>query len=679
MSEYACETKLIKSPAGDTDQWVSVYPELVKTAIKGMRGEILRSPEEFAEQEIRIESGKWKNTKLSLDYMPFQRLVLRETFKPRWKEVYISGAVQSGKTTIAYTVPILYYLFEMREELGMGIPTIEMGHIIFKTRIMPTISATRYREFLPKRGAGSRGGKSIFVQFENGGRMYFFPCGGGEEQRSSYSCRVVALTEIENMTPEDVAQIRGRTEGYGDDAKLIGECTVTTEDGIIWQKMEVEGSGGRIWLPCPHCGEYQYPDRKNFRGWENAENIIEAMEGGRYVCEFCGAVWSEDDRLEAQKNPALAHRGQTVAKGGEVVGDLPPTNILGIRWNAMLAHPDLRPQSRIAELEWRAAQSESETDECYLAQKVWCIPFQKRIHAAKVTEWMLAKHCRGIMFDQLRRGVALPERLEFTVGAIDVQKRVLYWQIDGFAVDGLTRWTLCYGVEEIVAEGMDRDPTEVDVRHALDAVAEIFTAYDCASSWVDTGYRHEGAINHVVRMWCNERGGSVHALVGRGEGHRIQSGDIAGKALLLPEGTPGCIQAREQKDGTILWLFNVDELADELHARLFREWDSPGYHHFPEEAANDERTRAARGEGNVGWIFRHYMRVKKEIKQQASRTKRIWEKKGRHDLWDTSIYILGGAFVTAADIREERAATEAAQPTGVDRKNTGGSGIRTKY
>jgi phage terminase large subunit GpA-like protein len=130
----------------------------------------------------------------------------------------------------------------------------------------------------------------------------------------------------------------------------------------------------------------------------------------------------------------------------------------------------------------------------------------------------------------------------------------------------------------------------------------------------------------------------------------------------------------------VLWFLNVDALKDEVHFRMFREFGSSGYHHFPREAANAKRDDRSKGPGSVGWIFSHFMRAKRTVSMKEGREKRIWEEHGRHDLWDCTAYCLGGAFVTLADILDEaQASHEAPARETADRPRLGQGSIRTSY
>jgi len=161
---------------------------------------------------------------------------------------------------------------------------------------------------------------------------------------------------------------------------------------------------------------------------------------------------------------------------------------------------------------------------------------------------------------------------------------------------------------------------------------------------------------------------------------RRQPHSMAGKSQDLPAGVPSdLIQCRLQDDGSYLWFLDVDRIKDEVHSRLFRSPDSPGYHWFAREAANAQRTDRSKGPGNQGWIFQHYMRVKRVIEadKRTGRTTRRWDEVGQHDLWDLAAYALAGAWVTLADLQDADA--QQATATAPLDVAAGAAGIRTRY
>jgi phage terminase large subunit GpA-like protein len=625
-----------------------------------IRPRALRTMEQFAEAEIvKLPQGPCEGMPFRCDYMPWSRLVLAAFESGRWRRMFGRGATQSGKTLIFTVIPTLYHLFEMAESVIFGAPTQDMAYDIFCERVLPVIQETRYGKLLPDFGGGSRGGKTKVVRFQNGAILRFMGASGRDAQRSSYSARVAVLTEIDHMErPQDAQmeagpadQIEARTSAYDASARVYGECTTTTEDGRIYIETSKIGTDTRIHLRCPLCGKWSEPARAQLTGWFEAENEVAAENGARYVCIHCQASWKEADRESAMRSPLLVHRGQSVDDAGNVVGPVPETFTFGLVWSAM--HSPLRSMGTIAAEEWRAEQALDESRRKKVLQFTWSLPWKEGPNQMEISYAFLAQHVSDYHFDPLcattegRAASPLPEGIVFRVGTVDVQKRQLYIAVDAFDME-LMRWTLFWHVIDVVPEDSKTDPDETRVRQALDEALHLLgDIYGCDSIWVDCGYKHEGAQRDVVKLWCWEQGAGVLPLLGRSQGAMEK---MTGQRSELEAEVPEFIQCRTQDNGQDLWFFDVDQIKDEVHSRLFREQGSVGCHYFPADAANPERTDRSKGPGSAGWIFSHYMRVKRVITEdrRTGRLVRVWEERGRHDLWDLACYALGGAFVRRA-------------------------------
>jgi phage terminase large subunit GpA-like protein len=606
--------------------------------------------QQWAEAEIVLPSGPRRSLRFRASFQPWTGLIFEEFARGPWRRFFGTGNVQSGKTTLFQVIPTGYSLFELREDVIIGAPDIDLAQSVWEERLLPALELTAYKDLLPRKGAGSRGGKSKSLLLGNGTRVRFMGAGGGDAQRSSHTARVILLTEIDKMDEagavsretDPVTQMEKRAAAFGDRAQIFAECTVSIESGRVWQEIQEIGSGSRIFVRCPHCQRWIYPERKHFGGWDDAETVSDAREKCHYACQECGVLWTEADRELSLTVPRLVHKGQSVAADGQVVGPVPRTNTLGVRWNAM--HSGLLAMGDIAEDEWRAQRTGREEAERSLCQFTWTVPYYETERTPELSYRFLAEHVADYAFDVLAAGAELPAGVAFTTAAIDVHKTRLYWLIDGWSTD-LTRWSLCWGVEEIVPEESHRDPTAAEVTAALDRIKDQHTdRYSCVAVWVDTGYKHEASKRNIVRQWCRTAGPRVHALVGRSKGSLTALKGT--KMLPMPGQLPDSIQASQQADGSLLWFLDVDSLKDDVHARFWRDRAAAGYHFFPRETANEKKTDRARGPNNQGWIFRHFMLSKRvvEVDRNGKQT-RLWKEARTIHLWDCAVYSYAGALV----------------------------------
>ncbi|MEO2018985.1 MAG: hypothetical protein ABGZ53_31955, partial [Fuerstiella sp.] len=69
---------------------------------------------------------------------------------------------------------------------------------------------------------------------------------------------------------------------YGNRKRVYLECTVSEEDGCIWQEF-LAGSSGLVHQPCHSCGEYVAPEREHLVNWDSAAEELDA-EKATFSC-----------------------------------------------------------------------------------------------------------------------------------------------------------------------------------------------------------------------------------------------------------------------------------------------------------------------------------------------------------------------------------------------------------
>ena len=344
------------------------------------RPQPLRSMRQFAEEEIIIPDGPFQGRHFRCHRQPYTGLWFDAVDSGCWSRHVATGPTQSGKTLACFVIPIVYHLFEVGETVICGLPDMDMAADKWREDLLPVIEQSRYRELLPKRGGGSRGGRVETIQFRNGATLKYMSGGGGDKSRAGYTSRVVAVTETDGMDQpggtsresDKITQLEARTRAYGSRKRIYLECTVSTEEGRTWQEYK-SGTQSSILLPCPHCRAWVAPEREHFVGWQGADSQAAARASGAFSCPECGEFWTAEQRIEANRQGKLIHRGQSIGADGQVTGAPPATDTLGFRWSAVnnlfLAPGD------IAADEWRASRSaDEENAEREMRQFVWCLP-----------------------------------------------------------------------------------------------------------------------------------------------------------------------------------------------------------------------------------------------------------------------------------------------------------------
>jgi hypothetical protein len=129
----------------------------------------LRSMSLFAEDEIVLpNTGPKPGRRYRCHYQPYSQLWFDAVGSGLFNEFAATGPSQSGKTLTCHVIPIMYHLFERRENVIAFAPGLDICEQKWLLDIRPAIEKSRYAEFLPKRGAGSQGGFDELIRFGNG-------------------------------------------------------------------------------------------------------------------------------------------------------------------------------------------------------------------------------------------------------------------------------------------------------------------------------------------------------------------------------------------------------------------------------------------------------------------------------------------------------------------------------
>ena len=551
-----------------------------------MKSPKLRSLREFAEAEMVLPTGPYAGRKFRADRNPYLGLWFDAIDSKQWRRFVATGPTQSGKTLGCYVIPIMYHLFEVRETVICGLPTLDMMADKWTQDLLPAIAASRYRDLLPRTGAGSRGGEATSIQFAHGPTLKFMSGGGGDKSRAGFTARVLAITETDGMDEaggssreaDKISQLEGRLRAFGDRAVTYMECTVSLESGRTWREY-TGGTESRIAIRCPHCSQFVTPEREHLSGWRECETVMDAARHAAIGCPACGAMWTELERVEANRTPRLLHGKQTISTDGVVSGAAPETDTLGFRWNA--ANNLLVKSSVVAQDEWKASRDPDETNaEKKMLQFVWAKPYRPdkadltQVDAHAITQRVSTDH-RGIVPADVHR---------ITV-AIDIGKWLCHWVCVGWAQHA-TPHVIDYGRLEVPTSDLGE---ELAVLSALRSFRDI-----CDTGWPTTGGNIKPAISFVDAGWnqpivlrfCSESP-SYFPSKGRGIGQIKQKGtgrETGSKVVGVGDGYE-IVQLPGQ---TVPFVeVDVDKWKSWVHARIQTPIGKPGALTIFAASAND--------------------------------------------------------------------------------------------
>ncbi len=449
------------------------------------RGPRLRSLRQFAEDEVVIPDGRWVGRLFRCDRQPYTKLwfdAIDAAAANGQNRFVATGPRQSGKTLCAYVIPMLYHLFEIGETVVCGLPDMRMAADKWREDILPVIRRSRFRDQLPARGGGSRGGKIETIQFRNGQTLKFMSGGGGDKSRAGFTSRVIIITETDGMDEpgetsreaDKLTQIEACTRSFGQLKRVYMECTVSVALGRTWREYQA-GTASRIVMPCPHCGKFVCPERENLTGWQAAPTVAEARDAAAFCCPECGKAWTERQRVAANLAGKLVHR----------MDPSPTTGTLGFRWSAV--HNLFLSAADVAEDEWTAARDEDEENATkYMCQFVWAVPYTPPVlDVTPLDAETVKRRVTGL----LPKG-RLPADTEYLTVGVDLGKWLAHYVVVAHRPDGSPH-VADYDVLEIDS---DRLGLEAATLAALRELRDL-----CDTGWAPV----EGAVRQPDQVWID--------------------------------------------------------------------------------------------------------------------------------------------------------------------------------
>jgi phage terminase large subunit GpA-like protein len=540
----------------------------------------MRTMERFAEDEIIIPTGPHEGRHFSCNRQPFSRLWFREVDSGRWRRIVTTGPSQSGKTLTGFSIPTLYHLFEVGENVICGLPSLDMAADKWAEDLKPVIERSRYRDLLPRTGPGSKGGTSNLtrIEFTNGATLRFMSGQGDDKSRAGFQSRIVVITETDGMDESGAAskesdpieQLEARVRSWDDLYRVYMECTLSLETGRTFRELKA-GTDSRIACKCPHCASFVTPEREHLIGWQDAIDEIDAGEKSALTCPSCGSLWTEEDRRTANAAAVLIHKGQSVNADGLVDGPLPRTFTFGFRWNA--ANNLLMKSATIARDEWRASRSSDEEGaEKKMRQFVWALPHKPSAIDLTSLDPMaivrrVGEHPKGRVPDGIRC---------LTLG-VDINKRLAHWWLMGW-FEYATPYVVDYGRLEILADDLGEE-------RAIVLALRDFRDRIVAMGWEGTdGTKHRPQLKLVDAGWnddavftfCSESGEGWVPLKGYGSTQRSRERFVRRKrSECIATGDSYQIIQLPDKPMPLVEI-NVDMAKTWLHGRLQTPVGQPG-------------------------------------------------------------------------------------------------------
>lgn len=609
--------------------------------------------------------GEYGGEKFRCRRQPFtdrflEQVELAEQGLAPWTDFVWTGSTQSSKTTLGLIV-LMYVLFELKEQIIFGIPTMVLAKKKWKKDIRPMIAASRYARFLPTRGPSSQGGSTIDeLYFKHGPSLTFMSAAGGREQRSSDTARWLLVTEADSFSEMDEAggegrkidQLFARTHSFGDRRRAFAECTVTTDDAFIWDTYQKKSSRSELVCQCEACLQWVRVERQHLVGWQDGKTQLDAGRLARWECPSpeCGRLFDDVERKRMIAGCKVRHVGQTILADGTITGPVPETRTLGFRWNAFDNVMSWKT-SFIAENEYAASRAkDAAASAVAIGQFWWAKPRDADavdlidLDPDKIQNRVVSRWTKGL----------IPSDTELVTMGEDIGKRNLHWTLLAHRPEGRIH-VVDYGAEPVPFDTME-------VGHAL-RFAMLRLAERVKQGWPIEGREQRGLPEQIfvdsgwgdyadlVYHVCRELGIRYRAIKGfgfgqgKGFGNTTYTSPNKTTTMVKLVGNGWHLVDLEEKDFELIHI-DANFQKTRLQTSIVSEADSPGSFTLFDGTITDH-------EEYKQHLCSEKSRIKQHFTDGAWKVQEVWERVGRQNHYlDSTCYAL-----TAADfVRLVRAA-----------------------
>lgn len=494
--------------------------------------------------EASAEPGRWDTTRTE-----YLRGIMDAMSDPAiWKVVVIKGA-QVGWTECLNNL-VGYHIDRDPAPILVLQPTIEVGEAWSKDRLAPMLRDTPVLIGKVAEPKSRDSNNTIRQKVFPGGRLTIVGA-NAPAGLAARPIRIVLADEVDRYN----ASAGGAEKGEGDPLALAAKRQIT-----FWNRKTLLGSTPknkgtsiveREWLasdqrryfvPCPECAHKQTIRWAQVR-WDKDENGKHLPETAHYVCEHCGAIWSDLDRWDATKH------GEWRKQRANVQG------VAGFHISGLMS-PWLTLETIVCE--FLAAKDDPDL------LKVWVNTVLGETWeeaAEKIEDLNLLARVENYS------PLTLPDRVRLLTAGVDVHQDRLEAQITAWAA-GEESWVVAHEV-------IFGDPAQDYVWQMLDRVlltrcsTEGGRELRIRTTCVDTGGHHG---NEVLQYCRTRRRRGVYPIKG-----------AAGPRPVWPR------RASRTKTNDFIFLIGVDTAKDTLYGRLRIKEPGPGYIHFPVGQGVDDR------------------------------------------------------------------------------------------
>ena len=506
---------------------------------------------------------------------------------PSIQEVVVMAGAQLGKTEVILNI-VGYHIDNDPSPILVLQPTLEMAQAFSKDRVAAGLikSTPALRGKVKDPRARDSGNTTLHKVFP-GGALTMVGA-NSPSGLASRPIRIVLCDEVDRYPPSagsegDPIQLAKKRAATFWNRKLISVSTPTNEDNSRIQDAFEKSDQRYYHVPCKHCETDQVLKWSNVKWQENNP------DSAQYVCDHCGVLWTDADRVWSIRN------GTWIAKK-------PFQGIAGFAISGLYSPWTPLPD---AVKEFLSVKSNPEQ------LRVWTNTYLGQTWSdigETVDDYMLSERREEMP--------NVPDDALILVAGVDVQDNRLEISIIGYGRDDES-WV----IDHITLYG---DPS----------TPQLWTALD---SYIFAQYETENGRQIAIRATCIDSGGhftnSVYAYCKKNLGRKVFA--IKGMG---GEGKPVAGRPSKNNVGRCpLFPIGVDTVKDLMFARMRIQENGPGYMHFSDKL-NDE-------------YFRQLTAEKIVTKYHKGYKKRVFEKiRARNEALDCMVYAYAAYAIIGINI-----------------------------
>ena len=506
---------------------------------------------------------------------------------PEIQEVVVMAGAQLGKTEAILNI-IGYHIDNNPCPILVLQPTLEMAQAFSKDRIAAGLlrSTPALKDKVKDPRARDSGNTTLHKVFAGGAITIVganSPAG-----LASRPIRIVLCDEVDRYptsagTEGDPISLARKRSATFWNRKVIMVSTPTNKGASRIEDAYEKSDQRKYHVPCKHCHHSQVLKWANVK-WDDGQ-----PETAKYLCEECGVLWSEADRVWAIRN-------------GEWIAQQPFKGIAGFAINGLCS-----PWTPLADgvRDFLSVKKNPEQ------LRVWTNTYLGETWedaGERIDDFELADRREELPF--------VPDDVIVMTAGVDVQDNRLEMTVIGWGRDDES-WVL----DHITLYGDPSTPqlwTDLDSRLLQQYETESGRMLGIRAASIDSG----GHFTNSVYTFCKKnQGRRVFAIKGVG-------GD--GKA----------IAGKPSKNNTVkcpLFPIGVDTVKDLMFSRLKIKEQGAGYVHFA-DTLNDEYFRQLTAEKAVTRFHRGFK-------------KRVFEKiRARNEALDCMVYAIAAYSILGVNV-----------------------------